>query len=163
MFCVCLLLIVLVDKCCLAWSTEKKLFDTPEICISARCVPRTSDGTALFNLVTCKHVRHIFKHTSRVPVEGKSPVCVICMKYRITILIIIIISLGQTVLSYIATHTHSRTHTHTQTHTRAHTHKPPWPFRLLLFVGTLAPNRDAVNAPFLLVAGDQWPVAGSFK
>ena len=32
--------------------------------------------------------------TSRVPVEGKSSLCVICMKYRIIVLIIIIISLG---------------------------------------------------------------------
>ena len=29
-----------------------------------------------------------YKWTSRVPVEGKSPVCLICMKYRIIILII---------------------------------------------------------------------------
>ena len=40
--------------------------------------------------------------TSRVPVEGKSSVCVISMKYRIIILIIIIISLGKILLSYIA-------------------------------------------------------------
>ena len=33
--------------------------------------------------------------TRREPVEGKSSVCLICMKYRIIILIIIIISLGQ--------------------------------------------------------------------
>ena len=31
--------------------------------------------------------------TSRVPVEGKSSVCLICMKYRLLFLIIIIISL----------------------------------------------------------------------
>ena len=30
-----------------------------------------------------------------IPVKGKSSVCLICMKYRIIILIIIIISLGQ--------------------------------------------------------------------
>ena len=40
-------------------------------------------------------------NTSRVPVEGKSSVCLICMKYRI-FLIIIIINLGQILLSYIA-------------------------------------------------------------
>ena len=39
--------------------------------------------------------------TSRVPFEGKSSVYVICMKYRIIVLIIIIISLDQIVLSYI--------------------------------------------------------------
>ena len=47
--------------------------------------------------------------TSRVPVGGKSSVCLICMKYRIIILIIIIKRLGEISLSYIA-HT-SRTHT----------------------------------------------------
>ena len=42
-------------------------------------------------------------YTSRVPVEGKSSVCLICiMKYGIIILIIIIISLGEILLSYIA-------------------------------------------------------------
>ena len=43
-------------------------------------------------------------YTSRVPVGGKSSVCLICMKYRI-----IILRLGEILLSYIA-HT-SRTHT----------------------------------------------------
>ena len=38
--------------------------------------------------------------TRRVPIEGKSSVCLICMKYRIIVLIIIIISLGQILLSY---------------------------------------------------------------
>ena len=47
--------------------------------------------------------------TSRVPVGGKASVCLICMKYRIIILIIIIKRLGEILLSYIA-HT-SRTHT----------------------------------------------------
>ena len=55
--------------------------------------------------------------TRRVPVEGKSSVCLICMKYRIIILIIIIISLGQILLSYIANT--SRTHAPCQ-RTRAH-------------------------------------------
>ena len=62
--------------------------------------------------------------TRRVPVEGKlSSVCLICMKYRIIILIIIIISLGQILLSYIAntscTHACQRTRAHAcaSTHT----------------------------------------------
>ena len=73
----------------------------------------------------------LFTLTSRVPVEGKASVCLICMKYRIIILIIIIISLGQILLSYIAntsrTHAsmharmHMRTHTRTRTHTHTHT------------------------------------------
>ena len=58
--------------------------------------------------------------TRRVPVEGKSSVCLICMQYRIIILIIIIISLGQVLLSYIANT--SRTHAHARTSMREHTH-----------------------------------------
>ena len=50
--------------------------------------------------------------TSRVPVEGKSSVCAISMNYRKMILIIIIISLGQILLAYIA----NTSRTHTQTH-----------------------------------------------
>ena len=57
----------------------------------------------------------IFTQTSRVPVEGKSSVCLICIKYRIIILIIIIISLCEILLSYFA-NTYARTYTHT----------PPW-------------------------------------
>ena len=69
--------------------------------------------------------------------------CVMCIQYRIIILIIIIISLGQIILSYIANtspthartnartqaHPHTRTHTHTHTHTytHAHTHTPTRP------------------------------------
>ena len=45
-------------------------------------------------------------YTSRVPVGGKSSVCLICMKYRIIILIIIIKRLGEILLSYIA-HMHT--------------------------------------------------------
>ena len=43
-----------------------------------------------------------------VPVGRKSSVCLICMKYRIIILIIIIKKLGEILLSYIANT--SRTH-----------------------------------------------------
>ena len=39
---------------------------------------------------------HVFVIGTRpVPVEGKSSVCLICMKYRIIMLIIIIISIGK--------------------------------------------------------------------
>ena len=50
--------------------------------------------------------------------------CVMCIQYRIIILIIIIISLGQIILSYIAntSHTHARTYEHTHTRTHACTH-----------------------------------------
>ena len=66
--------------------------------------------SALLNRVTCIHD---IIQTSRVPVDGKSSVCVICMKYRIIILIIIIISLGQIILSYIWQTHHARTHART--------------------------------------------------
>ena len=68
-------------------------------------------------------------YTSRVPVEGKSSVCLICMKYKLIILIIIIISLVQILLSYIANTsrmhacTHARTHVRTHEHTCTHTHR----------------------------------------
>ena len=65
------------------------------------------------------------KMTSRVPVEGKSSVCLICMKYRIIFLINIIISLGQILLSCIANTSSMRVRTHTRAHaptqTSAHT------------------------------------------
>ena len=63
-------------------------------------------------------------NTSQVLVEGKSSVCLICMKYRIIILIIIIISLGQILLSYIAntSRTHARTHARSHARTNARMH-----------------------------------------
>ena len=68
------------------------------------------------------------------------------MKYMIIILIIIIIRLGQILLSYIANTSN--------THTCVHTDTPPSPFRLSRFDGSLAPNRDAVTTPFRrVVAG----------
>ena len=59
-------------------------------------------------------VCYIYSITSRVPVGGKASVCLICMKYRIIILIIIIKRLGEILLSYIAHSTHI-THAHTFT------------------------------------------------
>ena len=79
-------------------------------------------------------LKQSFIHTSRVPVEGKSSVCLICMKSRIIILIIIIISLGQILVSYnsacvhdvfailLQTH-HVCTHARACMHARAHTHR----------------------------------------
>ena len=57
--------------------------------------------------------------------------CLICMKYRIILLIIIIISLDQILLSYIANT--SRAHAQACT--------PP-PFTLSLFDGSVVPNLD---------------------
>ena len=68
--------------------------------------------------------------TSWVPIEGKSSVCLICMKYRIInyyILVIIIMSLGEILLSYNAntSRMHARTHarTHASSYTHAHAHR----------------------------------------
>ena len=85
--------------------------------------------------------------TCRVPVEGKSSVCVICMKYRIIVLISIIIS-----LVFLQTH-HTRTHTlahaHTSAHARAqaHTHTAV-AVQVIAVLWVVAPNRGGVNAPF---------------
>ena len=43
-----------------------------------------------------------YKLPAGVPVGGKSSVCLICMKYMIIILIIIVKRLGEILLSYIA-------------------------------------------------------------
>ena len=86
--------------------------------------------------------------TSRVPVEWKSSVCAISMKYRKMILIIIIISLGQILLSYIA---NTFSHAHTRAHARAHalTHPPPtFPIRLSLLDGSLCPTMTKLSPPF---------------
>ena len=57
-------------------------------------------------------VCRIIELLAGVPVGGKLSVCLICMKYRIIILIIIIKRLGEILLSYMANtaHTHARTH-----------------------------------------------------
>ena len=70
----------------------------------------------------------IITGTSWVPVEGKSPVCLICMKYRIIILIINIISLGQIIIVYC-----KHNHAHARTHRRR---------RRTGYRYSLAPNRD---------------------
>ena len=66
-------------------------------------------------------------YTSQVPVEGKSSVCAISMKYMKMITIIIIISLGKILLSYIYGKHTTYTHTHTHTREHAHTNPPPSP------------------------------------
>ena len=83
-------------------------------------------STIFSRLLVKVKLLHPLRSTRRVPVEGKSSVCLICMKYRIIIVIIIIISLGQILLSYIAntSRTHANVRTHTHTHMRAHTHTP---------------------------------------
>ena len=70
--------------------------------------------------------------------------CVICMKYRIIILIIIIISLGKILLSYIA----NTSHTHIRRRARAHTHTPPSLFRFSLFEESVAPDSGGIIVLF---------------
>ena len=79
--------------------------------------------------------------TSRVPVEGKSSVSLICMKYRMIILIINIISLGQILLSYIANT--SRTHACTRVRTHAH---PPTAVTAVQVVAIQWVGRSTVTA-----------------
>ena len=64
-------------------------------------------------------------YTRREHVERKSSVCLIlmCMKYRIIVLIIIIISLGKVLLSHIANTSRTRAHARAHTNARTHTHR----------------------------------------
>ena len=100
--------------------------------------------------------------TSRVPVEGKSSVCTICMKYRIIIVIIIIISLGQIILSFMANYiTHACMHAHAHMHTRT-----PTPVAVQVIavrsVG-VRPTMTKIRPLFACSADDEWPVGASFK
>ena len=87
--------------------------------------------------------------TRRVPVEGKSSVCLIFIKYMILILIIIIISLGQIYYYRILQQTHharthalARAHTHARVHTHTHTPLSPPPYMLALFICDQPPVTD---------------------
>ena len=106
---------------------------------------------------------------SRVPVEGKSSVCAIYMKYRTISLIIIIISLGKYYYRYCKHITHARMHarkyartrrrTHAQNNAHAHPHPPP-----SLFVVSMRPTmtESRLGAPFSTLAR-QWPIGDSLK
>ena len=63
--------------------------------------------------------------------------CLICMKYRRIILIIIIISPGQILLSYIA----NTSRTHACTHAHAHTRTPRWRSGFRCSMGRCRPFR----------------------
>ena len=84
------------------------------------------------------------QYASRVPVEGKSSVCVICVKYRIIINYYHYQPGSNIIVVYCKQITYTRTHARAQTNA----HTPPSPFRLSLFDGSVAPNREGVNAPF---------------
>ena len=80
-----------------------------------------------------------------IPVEGKSSECLICMKYRIIILIIIIISLGQILYRILQTHhacTHASAHTRTRAHTCIHTAFAAVTVRRTGYRYSVSPNRD---------------------
>ena len=122
----------------------------------------------------CRVIHTMFSHllavqimcTRRVPAEGKSSVCLICMKYRIIILIIIIISLDNISLSYIANTSRTDACTHARAHTiiLANTHTPPHPTHDRR-CSLCAPNHDSVmvGRP-VFDAGQTMPVAGhSYK
>ena len=92
----------------------------------------------------------------RVPVWKKSSVCLICMKYRKIILIIIIISLGKISLSYIAntSRTHACKHARAHTLTLAKTHTPctPPPTVAIRCIG--APNQSVMVGRTAFEAGE---------
>ena len=85
--------------------------------------------------------------TSRVPVEGKSSVCLICMKYRKIFLIIIIVSLGQILLPYIAntSRTNGCTRANACTHT-PHTHTSPYRYSMGLCQPTVTARSAGDNS-----------------
>ena len=85
------------------------------------------------------------------PLKGKSSVCAFSMKYRKMIFIIIIISLGKILLSYIANTScmHARMHALARTHTHSRSHQPTTIAVLVVVVRWVgAPNHDEVNAHF---------------
>ena len=93
--------------------------------------------------------------TRQVPVEGKSSLCLICLKYRIIILVFYHYQPGSNITIVYCKHiTHARMHAHACMHmharacarTHIHTHTPPSPwYRLVPFV--LRPTVTARSAP----------------
>ena len=98
----------------------------------------------------------------RVPVWKKSSVCLICMKYRIIILIIIIISLGKISLSYIANTSRTHACTHARAHSRKRTPHAPHPRQSLFAVSVRPISPSWLGAPLSRLAR-QWPVGDPLK
>ena len=65
-------------------------------------------------------INHGLYKLTGILVEGKPSMCLICMKYRITILIIIIISLGQIFFYRILQTHYARAHARTRARPQAH-------------------------------------------
>ena len=98
--------------------------------------------------------------TRRVPIYEKSSVCLICMKYRIIILIMIILSLGKISLSYIANTSRTHARTHARAHSRTQTPPPPRPSMFAVSVRPISPTW--LGAPLSTLAR-QWPVGDPLK
>ena len=91
----------------------------------------------------------VFILLAGIPVEGTSSEC---MEYRMIILIIIIISLGQicyrTLQTHHAcTHAHSRTHVHTHSRRRRHLRRTSYRY-------SVSPNRAIQCRPTVTVRSD---------
>ena len=117
-------------------------FKPPHVFKCHKCQSAANIRFCSYFCPACSFCFLTFTRTSWVPAEGRSSVCLICMKYRIIFLIIIIISLGQILLSYIAntSRTHERTHAHTpRARTPPHTHTA---VTVSLFDGSVPANRD---------------------
>ena len=90
--------------------------------------------------------------------------CLICMKYRI--IIIIIISLGKISLSYIAntSRMHACTHARTRTHAHTREHAHPHPRRPSLFAVSVRPISPSwLGAPLSTLVRQSWPAGDPLK
>ena len=96
------------------------------------------------------------QYTSRVLVEGKSSVSLICMKYTIIFLISIIISLGQIILSCIAntSRTHARERVHAPTPPPTHTPLSPYRYSMGLCQPTVTARSAGDNSWSLAIEID---------
>ena len=103
--------------------------------LDSSVVPASTYGLEM--LALSKRHQHKLQVLAGGYVEDKSSVCAISVIYnRTMILIIIIISLGKLLLSYIAntSRTHERTHAHTRSNAHAHTRSHPHPLPSLFAV-----------------------------
>ena len=98
----------MVDWCCFRYQLQTALL------LELHCLRAADDHSVDGISSQEKTVQEVLVTLAGVPVGGKLSVtvCLICMTYRIIILIIIIKRLGEILLSYMAntSHTHARTH-----------------------------------------------------
>ena len=118
------------------------LFQKIKLTVRWRCVPVTAPPDSGLTKMAAALATAVIIVTSRVPVEGKSSVWVICMKDRIIIFNYYHYQPGSNNIIVYGKHiTHARMHAHTLTHTPTHR-------RCRCSMGRCAPNHDEVNAPF---------------